>query len=249
MKKNAWLARLLTLSLSLSPLYAQQGSAPRTSPPSPAVEDEVVRITTNLVQLDVVVTDKDGRVVTDLRAEDFEVLEDGRPQAITNLSYIPLEPPPSAAGAAARAPAAKDKNAPPVPAPPRRLRPEQARRTMALVAGHLSYGSMDAVHDALKKYVDEQVQPDDLVAIIPLSGSSGALQQFTTDRRQLARAVERVRWWPASGYDVDAVETARRDETNKITRGGVGVFESAEARATREHIDNTIGPACRRRAR
>jgi VWFA-related protein len=228
----------------------QRAATQSPSPSSPAVEDEVLRITTNLVQVDAVVTDKDGRVVTDLRAEDFEVLEDGRPQAITNLSFVPLEPssPSSSAGEAARATTAKDKNAP--PAPPRRLllRPEQARRTMALVAGNLSYGSMDAVHDALKKYVDEQVQPDDLVAVIPLSGSNGALQQFTTDRRHLARAVERVRWLPASGYDVDVVETARRDETNKITRGGVGVFESAETRATRERIENTIGPACQRSA-
>jgi VWFA-related protein len=251
-----WLAKQKLAALALSllvgvPALFGQSSAPTQRPatsPSPAAEDEVVRITTNLVQVDAVVTAKDGSVVTDLRAEDFEVLEDGRPQAITNLSYIPLEPPPTTAGEAARASSAKDRNAPPAPVPPRRLRPEQARRTMALVAGHLSYGSMDAVHDALKKYVDEQVQPDDLVAIIPLSGSNGALQQFTTDRRHLARAVERVRWLPASGYDVDAVETARREDTNKITRGGMGTFESAEARATRERIDNTIGSACRRSA-
>ena len=40
-------------------------------------EDDVVRITSNLVQIDAVVTDKKGRQVTDLKAEEFEILADG----------------------------------------------------------------------------------------------------------------------------------------------------------------------------
>ena len=81
----------------------QRPAAPAGSPPlaqnAPSDDEEVVRITTNLVQVDAVVTDAEGRVVTDLRAEDFEVLEDGRPQTITNLSFVSLEPA-GAAGAA-----------------------------------------------------------------------------------------------------------------------------------------------------
>ncbi|HLL70256.1 MAG TPA: VWA domain-containing protein [Pyrinomonadaceae bacterium] len=243
----------LVLSLIASGKSQQPAARPTPEPSplsqnAPSADEEVVRITTNLVQVDAVVTDKEGRVVTDLRAEDFELLEDGRPQTITNLSFIPLEPA-IAAGArdASLAPAAKDKNAPPAPAaPPTRLRPEQVRRTMALVAGNLSFGTADAVHDALKKYVDEQVQPNDLVAIISLFGSGGALQQFTTDKRQLVRAVGKVRWLPSSGLDADDVEAARRDDTYKMRPGGAGGFESAETRATRERIDSTVGPFCQR---
>jgi VWFA-related protein len=51
------------------------------------------------------------------------------------------------------------------------------------------------VRRALKKFVDEQIQPGDLVAIIRTSGGIGALQQFTTDKRQLYAAIERVRWY------------------------------------------------------
>ena len=40
-----------------------------------------MRITTNLVQVDVVVS-KDGKQVRDLKPEDFEILEDGRPQPL-----------------------------------------------------------------------------------------------------------------------------------------------------------------------
>ena len=38
-----------------------------------------MRITTNLVQIDVGVT-KDGKPVAGLRPEDFEIFEDGKPQ-------------------------------------------------------------------------------------------------------------------------------------------------------------------------
>src|SRR2546430_1618019 len=54
----------------------------------PSSEDDVVRITTNLVKVDAVVTDKGGRPVTDLRPEEIQIFEDGRPQKITHFSYF-----------------------------------------------------------------------------------------------------------------------------------------------------------------
>jgi VWFA-related protein len=46
----------------------------------------------------------------------------------------------------------------------------------------------------LTRYVETQVAPGDLVAIIRTAGGVGALQQFTTDRRLLHAAIDRVRW-------------------------------------------------------
>jgi VWFA-related protein len=204
-KKNARLARLLMLSLLLSPLYAQQGSVPPASPASPAAEDEVVRITTNLVQLDVVVTDKDGRQVTDLSAEDFEIREDGRAQAISNFSYI------STAGATPANAAA----APPGDAPARavRLSPRDVRRTIVLLVDDLglSFESMARMKPVLRRFVDEQMQPSDLVAIIRTGGDVGALQQFTADKRQLHRSIERVRWNPCSRQGLHAFSPSTLD--------------------------------------
>src|SRR5215831_10803466 len=73
---------------------AQQSGTGRSSPP-PAVspqpqkpdEDDVVKITTNLVQVDAIVTDKSGKIVTDLKPEEFEISEDGKRQQITHFSY------------------------------------------------------------------------------------------------------------------------------------------------------------------
>jgi VWFA-related protein len=49
-------------------------------------EDDVVRIETQLISVPAVVTDKTGRPVTGLRAEDFQIFEDGRPQKLSNFS-------------------------------------------------------------------------------------------------------------------------------------------------------------------
>src|SRR5688500_12629288 len=87
------LAAALIASTSLAPLRAQvPQSAPTPTPqqePAPAdADDEVVRITSNLVQFDAVVVDRQGRQVTDLRPEEFEVTLGGEPQQITNFSYV-----------------------------------------------------------------------------------------------------------------------------------------------------------------
>jgi VWFA-related protein len=195
LKTHRLLVVILVAQLGSGALGQQPSSTP--APPSPREiqkpeADEVVRITTNLVQVDAVVTDKNGKVVTDLKPEEIKILEDGRQQKITNFSYNVTETP--AAPARIGKPAAVDKNAPPVP--PTRLRPEEIRRTIAIVVDDLglSFESTHFVQRALKKFVDEQMQPGDLVAIIRSGGGMGALQQFTSDKRQLYAAIERVKW-------------------------------------------------------
>ncbi len=55
---------------------------------------QVFRSTVDLVNLGVTVFDRQGRFVTDLAAEDFEIVEDGRPQAITYFARGDAEPAP-----------------------------------------------------------------------------------------------------------------------------------------------------------
>ena len=168
-------------------------------------EDDVVRITSNLVQIDAVVTDKKGRQVTDLKAEEFEILADGKPQQITNFSYVQNVADPEAATTPAQL--AGDKSGVVAP-PPARLRPEQVRRTVAFVFNDLemSWESVYYARKAIKKFVDEQMQPGDFVAILPASGGSGALQQFTNDKRLLNAAVKNLRWQPQFGHGIRPFE-------------------------------------------
>ena len=216
MKRHHLLAVILVVQLG-SGVFGQQPTTTPVGPPPPQQlprspetqkpeSDDVVRITTNLVQVDAVVTDKDGKVVTDLKPEEIKILEDGRQQKITNFSYNVTETP---AAPAREKPAPVDKNAP--PAPPTRLKLADIRRTIAIVVDDLglSFESTHFVRRALKKFVDEQMQTGDLVAIIRTGGGMGALQQFTADKRQLYAAIERVKW-------------------NSNGRSGVGAFAALE---------------------
>ncbi|MBA3255412.1 MAG: VWA domain-containing protein [Pyrinomonadaceae bacterium] len=208
--KKAFIAPTLILQLSLL-VNAQQptptsASKPGGEPQKPDAQlpsarqsdDDAVRITTNLVQVDAVVTDNKGKPVTDLRPEEVEIKEDGRPQKITNFSFVSLE------SMERLDDKQVDKNLPPTP--PIRLRPEQVRRTIALVVDDLglSFESTYYVRQALKKFLDQQMQPDDLVAIIRTAGGIGALQQFTSDKRQLYAAIEKVKWNPGGRGQVGA---------------------------------------------
>ncbi|HEY0347412.1 MAG TPA: VWA domain-containing protein, partial [Pyrinomonadaceae bacterium] len=184
---------LLIAALLVSIVSAQQVGTP---PPAPVLqtqkpEVDVVRITTNLVQVDAVVTDRNGKVVTDLKPEEVEIFEDGHKQKITHFTFNLTESAPVVRVAKSTS---ADKAAPPIPTS--RIRPEDIKRTIAIVVDDLglSFESTHFVQRALKKFVDEQMQPGDLVAIIRTSGGMGALQQFTSDKRQLYAAVERVKW-------------------------------------------------------
>src|ERR1044071_9620161 len=206
MVRRNLLALFVTI-LNLTLAFGQQPQTPGTPPqknpttqtqsPPDVDSQDVVKITTSLVQVDAVVM-KDGKQVTDLQAGDFEIFEDGKPQPITNFSYI-SNVPNARAGAAAAPPAkTKDKTTPPIP--PAVARPQDVRRTIALVIDDLGMSSQ-SISDArrqARKFVSEQLEPNDLVAIIHTSGEVGALQQFTTDRRGLYNAIDRLGWYPCS---------------------------------------------------
>ena len=167
--------------------------------PPPPLNDDVVKISTALIQIDVTVTDKKGKPVRDLKPEEVEIYENGKKQEISNFSFISsvrekqVEPP--------------EKPSPlNVPTPPPTVRPEQIRRTIALVVDDLtlSFESTYYVKRALKKFVDEQMLEGDLVAIIRTGAGIGALQQFTADKRQLYAAIEKVRWNPVGNGGIGA---------------------------------------------
>jgi VWFA-related protein len=176
---------IIMFTFTASSFTSAQSPLPRRTSPD---DDDVVKISTNLIQIDVSVTDSKGKVISDLKPEEIEIYENGEKQKITNFSFI------SSVKTTTETPKVIDKNA--IPVPPVALRPENVRRTYALVIDDLSlsFESAYQTRRALKKFVDEQMREGDLVAIIRTGAGIGALQQFTTDKRILYAAIEKVKW-------------------------------------------------------
>jgi VWFA-related protein len=198
-------------SLGLFGLILLSSTAVPAQDPAPAGQagpPPVFRTSADLVTIDAVVTDGDGRHVTDLTRDDFEVTVAGKQQELQQAIYIETADQPTvlsamrastAATPAAAAPAAQ-RSAASLALRRGALAPDRIARTIALVVDDLGLsfrGTVD-VRRALRKYIDTQVQPGDLVAILRTAGGSGTLQQFTTDRRLLHLAADRLQWDPRS---------------------------------------------------
>jgi VWFA-related protein len=199
-----------------------------------AQERPVFRTGTNLVIIDAVVVDGDGRHVRDLTADEFEVVQEGRTQPVRQALYV-------AAGLPAGAPDSTEEpgGKPPAPAAaappaPRGVRSRDAApapdaRVIAIVVDDLglSFESTAAVRTALAKFVDTEVAAGDLVAILRTSAGVGTLQQFTTDTRLLHAAIDRLNWTILSRAGVTSFAPIAPDDALGYSGyGGSGTAET-----------------------
>ncbi|HET6980098.1 MAG TPA: VWA domain-containing protein [Pyrinomonadaceae bacterium] len=196
-----------------------RGQEPRPSPTPPPVpkleqpkeqEPEVVRISTNLVQVDVVVT-KDGKQITDLTPADFEILEDGRVQQITSFGYVSASPSLVNSNTATNSPTPSTATDAPPPVIPKPPLPREINRTVAIVVDDLgmSFQSMVGLRHYLRTFLAQNLRPNDLIAIIRTGGELGALQQFTSDPRVLSSAIADLKWNPCSRVGVSVLPPER----------------------------------------
>ncbi|MFN0278844.1 MAG: VWA domain-containing protein [Pyrinomonadaceae bacterium] len=218
--------------LCVSAFGQQQTPTPAASP---SADDDVVRITTKLVQLDLLVLDKDGKQVRDLKAEDFEVRQDGKPQAITNFSYVNTEKP--------RSQTKESQNIVQTP-----VKPGLDTRLITFVVDDgnciASNTGMIASREALEKFVREQMQSNDLVAIYQTRSGNSLLQQYTGDKALLLKIARRIQWRPALGCgssDGSFYDAARTNEVVRRTPGDTTteLAESGSQRANRENIEDS----------
>lgn len=199
--------RLLFVALAaLAPLFAQpQQQLPPGDLP-------VFKVDTMVLQVDAVVTDRNGGVVKDLEAKDFEIVEKGRTRRVDYCSYVPLAPPETIPASA-----------------PRPLLPEEVRRTFVFVvsapflrldideipvetrrgrrapprrpagfAGDAAMAARDAA-DLIARFLNQHMRPGDLVEILKVDQDAGILAQPTNDKDALLAAVEKLRSDPLGG--------------------------------------------------
>ena len=147
------------------------------------IPSATIRASTRLVLVDVVVTDKKGQPITGLKAEDFTVEENGKKQKIS-VFVLP--------GTA---------NGPkPAPAPagilsnhPENVGPAGVPTVLMLDALNSPFKDQAYARSQMLKYVVEQSQPGQLMAVVGLTDRLHVLQQFTSDPQILLTAIKNYR--------------------------------------------------------
>jgi len=176
-------------------------------------QDETVKLETRLVTLDVIVKDKKGKRVTDLKAEDFSVFEEGVAQKVEFFS------PPLGPGNDASQPKSVD------PAPPAASKNEPTNIISLVLDGATTdLTNFKQVREGVLKYLQERITASDTVALFGIANDLQLLHPFTRDKAKIIAAVEKGAGLPTSNKNL---------ERGQLTEG------IAETRAKLERLGGT----------
>jgi VWFA-related protein len=179
--------------------------------PSPEI---TFKVEVNYVEEDVRVVDANGSFVRGLSQQDFQVLEDGRPQRIQTFGMvdIPVRP--------ARNPLYLGPDAIPID-------PDVSSNRRA-VDGRLYLIVLDDYHVAplrtqnaknlARRFVLEKLGPDDQAAVVVTSGLLQATQEFTSNRRLLLEALEGFTGQKVPSAAVEKLTRRSREEVSERVR-------------------------------
>src|SRR5690349_13952239 len=180
---------LIIVIFSIAPSVFGQGNPaaqerPRRAMPTETEPQEVIKIDTDLVPVDVTVTDVKGHLVRNLKREDFKLFEDGieRPIASFNVEKIEGSPRPVAI-------------------------------VFALdLSGSMTPEEVDRVSDAMREFSRQLASHPAVFALMTFGMHVKTLQSLTSDREKLDRAFERLSHEPngMSTHAYDAVDDAVR---------------------------------------
>jgi VWFA-related protein len=177
----------IALILTVAGLAGQQAPPAGQQPPplpDPQMPPITFRAEVNYVEVDTVILDAQGTFVRDLKKEDFQVFEDGKPQAVTAFSLIDI-------------PVVRSERALFLPAD---IDPD-VQSNMRGPEGRLYVLLLDdintdpqrsiRVRQAAKQFIDRSLGANDLAAVIHTSGRTDGAQDLTSSRRLLTQAVDK----------------------------------------------------------
>lgn len=146
---------------------AANGQTRAAQTPVSAPDSSVLRAESRVVRVDVIVTDKKGNYIHDLSSKDFHVFDNNQEQPIVNFSYGTTM---TVSGA-----------------------PE--RRYLVLFFDDSTMENADQLRarDAAQKFIDANVGPDRVMAVVDFTGSLRVIQNFTADAVRLKQAAKNMK--------------------------------------------------------
>ena len=243
------LAALAAASLLAGPLGAQssqpQTQQPRVVPvnprqgPTPPPTNKTapggkatIRSTVSLVEIDVQVTNRDGKPVKGLKQEQFSVTEDGKPQKISTFEYNDIE----------QVETAGKTDQTPITVPLGTIRsPEEIKavvrdhRMIVLFFDLTSLQAEDLLRStrAAQKYLQDRITPADLVAVVAFGNTLKVVANFTNDRELLRQSVDAV----VPGHEAALLQLA---DAATAANGETLVSEDTDAAFTADDTEFNI---------
>jgi VWFA-related protein len=178
------MSRLIALTplLTVVCLSAQQPAAPPR--PDPGQAPMTFKVEVNYIEIDATVMDAQGKPVTDLAREDFQLTEDDKPQTVTVFSHValPVErpDPPLSRGAAVEPDVRSNKR-------------EFDGRVFVLVLDdlHTSFSRTGRLRAAATAFIQRHMGANDVAAVVYSSSATDRAQEFTGSRSLLLSAVNK----------------------------------------------------------
>ena len=197
MIRSGYCARALTI-FGACAAWSQTAPPPPQTPAKSAAEmathDEpaLFKARVNLVMVPVVVRDRQGKAVGNLKQEDFQLFDKGKPQYIARFSME------KAAGRLNKASGAVPVSSPDKPSEEKPAVDLPDRFIAYLFDDvHMKFGDLVHARDAAGRHIDTALRTTDRAAIYTTSGQT--IQDFTDDRTLLHEALAKLRMRPVTG--------------------------------------------------
>jgi VWFA-related protein len=220
-----WLAQCLIAFGGVFTVKAQEAARPSVQTQKPRTSDQgaTVRIGSEEVLLDVVARDKRGRPVTDLKADEIEVYEDGVKQQINSFRKVEKTDLIEGAGAPNNTPGATPANA---------VDPLRQINLVTMVFERLNNEGRRLARDAAVEFLKSELRRNVMVAVFALDQRLQVLQQFTNDGAKLNAAVDRATGGASSQFAGQSeaiqreLENLLRAQSNLEAASGAGVGQA-----------------------
>jgi VWFA-related protein len=194
-------AKLLVVGLLAAPLGAQQQPPPAEPKPTQAQQRPVFRGGTHFVRVDAYPL-KDGKVVEDLKLEDFEVLEDGKPQQIESFDFVKFDT--FTPESLRRDPVTKQEGFDLAADPRNRVFVIFVDMAFSRSAGAVkATANLNYIQQPLSNFLDRILGPLDLYGFLSSRNSS---KDLVLQRRSLVTKEQIADLWRSSVIDKDSTE-------------------------------------------
>jgi VWFA-related protein len=199
-----------------TPAYPQNPTGTQSQPQTQPADNSstfTLKVNSDLVLTNIVVRDKKtGEVVKGLTEKDFTVTEDGKPQHIASFDFESVDQ------AAALDEATINANSPNgVFGAKTGAATQEELRNHRLIVMFFDITSMqpddiDRAQDAARNYINKQMHPADLVAVVSLDTTLSLNQDFTASKDLLLKAVNAFGGPQSAGYALGATSTSNQVE-------------------------------------